>query len=75
MHVTRGNTSFISSELWKSHERVKKLDAMSKRRDLPERERLVFQLQEFREEMNEKERQITVREEWSDTVCKLIDRN
>ena len=52
---------FFSSELWKSRERIKKLDAVSKRRDLPERERLVFQLQEYQEKLDNKEKQITVR--------------
>lgn len=35
--------------MWKSQERVKKLDVLVKRRNLPEREQLVFQLQELQE--------------------------
>ena len=37
--------------MWRSQERVKKLDAMVKKRNLPEREQLVFQLQELQEQL------------------------
>lgn len=39
------------TEMWKSQERVKKLDVMVKKRNLPEREQLVFQLQELQEQL------------------------
>ncbi|XP_011405878.2 PREDICTED: uncharacterized protein LOC100636337 [Amphimedon queenslandica] len=45
----------IGTEMWKSQERVKKLDAMVKKRNLPEREQLVFQLQELQEQLKTEE--------------------
>lgn len=47
--------------MWKSQERVKKLDAMVKKRNLPEREQLVFQLQEIQEELKNEQEKTTVR--------------
>ena len=47
--------------MWKSQERVKKLDAMVKKRNLPEREQLVFQLQELQEELKNEQEKTTVR--------------
>ena len=47
--------------MWKSQERVKKLDAMVKKRNLPEREQLVFQLQELQEELKSEQEKTTVR--------------
>ena len=47
--------------MWKYQERVKKLDAMVKKRNLPEREQLVFQLQELQEELKNEQEKTTVR--------------